>query len=110
MSVVALQNGKKWYISGAISAATPAQEEANKAQFYRVEDILTRKGRQCINPVRLDEGCKGWSYEQFIIRDLLVIETLRPSLYMMKGWELSRGARLEHELAKQLGLHIEYEG
>lgn len=104
----------KWYISGAISASSPAAEEANKAHFYRVEDELTRKGRTCINPVRMDEGCKGWSWEDFLARDLILItqESLfngNIALYMMKGWELSRGARLEHAVAKMLKLQIEYE-
>ena len=30
-------------------------------------------------------------------------------IYMLKGWENSRGARVEHGMAKLLGLIVEYE-
>lgn len=30
-------------------------------------------------------------------------------IYMMKGWELARGCRIEHECAKEYGLNIIYE-
>ena len=42
-------------------------------------------------------------------RDLKLIYDKKPVLYMLRGWEVSQGARLEKEWAELLSLEIEYE-
>jgi len=48
----------------------------------------------------------------FIAGDLEIIDRLLPSdgIYMMRGWEQSEGARLEHRQAIDRGLRIFIEG
>lgn len=46
-----------------------------------------------------------WWYEY----DLTILESWADSIYMLKGWEKSKGATMELEKAKELGLKIYYE-
>jgi hypothetical protein len=39
------------------------------------------------------------------IRQLMTCD----AIYMLKGWEKSKGASLEHHIAKELGLEIYYD-
>ena len=54
----------------------------------------------------------GMDGADFIAGDLEIIDRLLPSdgIYMMRGWEGSDGAQLEHHRAKMQGLQIFYEG
>ena len=93
------------YISGKITNEDKEIQAKNLARFFEVEKEL---GERCINPARHGDS-PDRSYESYVIQDLILIFAHRPELYMMKGWEESRGARLEWELAHQLGLTITYE-
>lgn len=95
------------YISGKISDETREKELANLKRFDEKEAELVELGWQVFNPGKLE--CKGWVWEQYLARDLAVIFKNRPILYMMKGWEESRGARLEYQVGVLLGLNIVYE-
>ena len=95
------------YISGKISDTTLQREKENIAKFNEMEAILKDQGQVVHNPASFVD--EGYSWEQYLARDLKWIFDNRPDLYMLKGWEDSRGARLEFELAKLLGLHIMYE-
>lgn len=92
------------YISGKISDDDPIKQRANLDRFYEIESQMEEP---CFNPATLETV--GWSWEKYLVRDLLWIATNRPKLFMMKGWEESRGCRLEHEMALHLGLEIVYE-
>jgi hypothetical protein len=95
------------YISGPISSDDPEIQKKNLARFYEVERILSDRGDKCFNPARLEEDHRSWEY--YLARDLTWIIRSYPDMYMMKGWQNSRGARLEHEVALYLNLKIEYE-
>ena len=93
------------YLSGPITNPDPAIQKANLARFYEVEKRL---GERCLNPA--DHGdSDDRTYESYLIQDFILIFAHRPTLYMMKDWQTSRGCRLEHELALQLSLPILYE-
>jgi hypothetical protein len=51
---------------------------------------------------------EGLGYAEFLKQDLEAI-FLVDALYMLTGWENSRGARLEHDLAILLKKHIQYQ-
>lgn len=100
------------YISGKITDSDPEVQKKNLARFFEVEDRLENEMQGlnfCYNPARNEAKHPDWNYEQHLIEDLCVIWLQLPEMYFMKGWKESRGARLEMELAKRLGLHCEYE-
>ena len=93
------------YISGPITNFDSSIQKKNLERFYEIEKRL---GEKCLNPA--DHGdSSDRSYESYLVQDIILIFENRPDMYMMVGWADSRGARLEHELAEQLGLKIEYE-
>lgn len=97
------------YISGSITNPYPEIQKKNLYRFFEVEKILEERGETCYNPAKNEERHPEWNYEQYLVEDLCTIWLELPDMYFMKNWKESRGARLEHELATRLGLHIEYE-
>lgn len=94
------------YISGKIADSDEVKLHENLEKFFSVEKRLGIDPSECFNPARLPQNN---TYEYLLTRCLLEIFEKKPDMYFMIGWEESRGARLEHELAKQLNLKIEYE-
>lgn len=95
-----------YYISGKITAPTREEEVANIKKFFDVEKQLIDRGFDVFNPARLEQEGKSW--EWYLARDLKWINDHRPIIYLMEGWEDSRGARLEVAFAQLLGLSIIY--
>lgn len=93
-----------YYISGKITDTSREKELANMEVFYQTERELIARGFDVFNPARLEVEGKSW--EWYLARDLKWIYENRPTLYMLPGWEDSRGARLEYEFAKLLDLSI----
>lgn len=92
------------YISGKITDVSREKELVNLQNFFNVEKELIARGFNVFNPARLEEDCRSW--EWYLARDLKWINDNRPILYMLPGWQESRGARLEVEFAKLLGVRI----
>ena len=97
----------KLYLSGPISADDPKLKEKNLARFHEAEKKLTNDVVEIINPAALEGECGSW--EEYLARDLLLLSTERPDIYMLFGWRDSLGARLELEFAKKLDLVVHYE-
>lgn len=95
------------YISGKITDKTVAREEKNIRRFAEKATELEAAGYEVHNPAAFTE--EGWTWEQFLARDLKFIFDHKPDLYVLSNWEDSLGARLEVECAKLLGLSIEHE-
>lgn len=51
----------------------------------------------------------GFCLRTALKKDLSWIATYATHIYMLKGWEFSKGAKAEHALAVALGLEIMYE-
>ena len=108
-----------YYICGAISAKTEKEMQANLLKFDRVALELRNLGHEVINPPELDENKKNraligtpeWVEEWTgcLHRDLKIIRTRKPTMYVMEGWEMSLGANLELLEAEDLGLTICYQ-
>lgn len=98
-----------YYISGRISDETREKELENLRRFVEKETELTEQGIEVFNPGSPEEVKEGWTWEEYLARDIKFIFENKPTLYMLTGWEQSRGARLEYQVAKLLSLPIIYE-
>ena len=98
----------------------------NYEAFDRQTDILRKQGWSVINPAEMDRDISAppsdpheydpkTNYEdrefmrEALCRDLVAICDTCTAVYMMSGWEQSRGAKAEWHCAKALGLEIYYE-
>lgn len=89
------------YISGQVSGNPKYRE-----QFAAKERMLKFLNWKVVNPVKHEKDGKEWSYYlKKDIRKLLKCDTI----YMMKGWSKSKGARLERIVADSLGMKVIYE-
>ena len=93
---------KKIYISGKIT------DNANyKADFQAAELALKIAGFQPVNPAeeKLPDGATWADYMRHDIKLLCDCD----AIYMLDGWQESAGAKIEHKLARKLGIEIIYE-
>ena len=90
----------KVYIAGAITN----NPDYNK-QFAEAEEILKASGHTVLNPVKN----KGFSYKDYI--DMGLCELMKcDGIYLLDGWQNSRGARLEFLYALVTDMVIVEEG
>lgn len=95
----------KTYISGPISGR-PFEEAQEHFRF--TEDILSLKDiGEIINPMKLPHE-HGGTWKEYMKEDIIALMEC-DSIYMLKGWEDSAGARLEFSIAIGLGYEILFE-
>lgn len=93
------------YISGPITGVKNYMKNFNRAERHIVET----KGWSVINPARVNgELPIDTEYEEYMEMSATMLR-LCDCIYMMKGWEHSRGAQFEHTYAKIRGMEIHYE-
>lgn len=93
----------KIFISGPISGL-PYKEAAIRFNEYAL--LYHQIGLEPVNPIRL--CCPLWSWWRCMavcLWHLLWCD----AVFMLRGWDLSRGARIEHKVSKILGKVIMYE-
>jgi hypothetical protein len=95
------------YLSGPISNEDPEVQKHNLAVMNLRACELRDLGHEVFNPAELETDGKGWDW--YLVRDLFWIKDNHPKFFFMRGWEKSRGCKLEHEAALTLGCEIEYE-
>lgn len=95
-----------YYLSGKITDPDLEIMRSNLQKFHELEHQLVSRGIAVFNPARLEQDGKSW--EWYLARDLKWINDYRPTIYLMEGWQDSRGARLEVEFARLLRLTILY--
>lgn len=90
------------YISGGITNVSNFKELFSEAEKY-----LLSQGHEVINPcmVKLPESCT-WS--DYMSVDLKLLE-LCDTIYMLKDYEKSKGARIEYGFALENNLNIMYQ-
>jgi hypothetical protein len=93
---------EKVYISGRIKGIDNAKEIFNNKQIE-----LERLGYSVTNPFNVCSslGLLWGEYMRFDIRAL----TFCDSIYMLKGYEKSKGANIELTVAQAIGLKVIYE-
>ena len=97
------------YLSGPIKGIADFEE-----RFRLVAEELAAAGHVPINPVDVDavcvppctgEGDEARHYDCYMRGDLAAMMATE-GVALLPGWELSRGARLEHAIALQVGLPV----
>lgn len=87
------------YIAGPMTGHV----DFNYPAFFRAADALRSAGYDPINPARAEgrEGCASWlDFMRASLRDLADCD----GVATLEGWGMSRGARLEVEIADTLDL------
>lgn len=88
----------KVYISGPITGV----DFGNRFAFSCARSALELCGYEAVDPseVQLDDDATWADYMRADLKLLLGCDYI----YMLEGWENSRGARIERELAENLGI------
>jgi len=94
------------YLSGPMTGLP----NFNIAEFERFAKQYRDEGFEVISPPELDaaEGTeRNLTYEYYLRRDVQVLLDRKVTrMYMIPGWQKSKGARLEHHVAETLGIAI----
>ena len=91
------------YISGKITG-----KENYKDDFIKAEQWLMLNDYKVINPAKLDGALPKLTYQQFMAIDYKLIE-LCDAIFMLDGWQKSKGACAELSYAKTLGKKVMYQ-
>jgi len=97
-------NKQKCYIAGKV---TGLLEQEYRAKFRKAEIAVTVLGYEPVNPVELPhDHDKTWhSYMREAVATMLTCD----ALYALSDWQQSRRARIEVQLAKDLGMRVIHE-
>nr|DAK21565.1 MAG TPA: chromosomal replication initiator protein [Caudoviricetes sp.] len=94
----------KVYISGQVSGL---EYEDARARFDKAEDFLKDIGVDVVNP--MDNGLPEEStWIQHLCKDLELLNDCS-HIYMIDGWQLSRGACIEYDFAVRTGKTVLFE-
>lgn len=101
-----------YYLSGSISDG--GRKEPSFERFNEKAEELRLKGYKVINPAEMQVGWveklpRFYGWIVYMTRDLSILFFRRPQMMMLRGWEGSRGARIERRFALRIGLNISYE-
>lgn len=90
----------KIYISGPMSG----YPELNFPAFNEAAAQLRALGHEVVNPAELGEHA-DWVWADYLRRDLKVLLDC-DAVYALAGWRESKGASLECEVARRLGMLV----
>ena len=92
------------YISGKITGTDDYLQRFERAEKHLNNMNIT----DVINPAKVNSYLPELSYNQYIKMSLCMLE-MCDTIYMLKNWENSVGAKLEWEFAKANNYKILYE-
>lgn len=103
----------KVYISGPISGLPESEAKAN---FERAERFLRCLRMDTVNPMKLPvvdlpnnptpiDRLAQW--KKYMVQDIAALFDCN-GIYMLPDWEKSKGARIEHAIASEVGHFIIY--
>lgn len=90
------------YISGAI---TKIGVEKAMTRFEDVENGLKDLGYEVINPCRTNSTLPGLDHDGYMVVSMAML-SLCDTIYMLKGWEDSEGAKEELQYALEHGYKV----
>jgi len=94
----------KIYISGKISGTDLTE---TRKRFAAAAKAMKRLGYEPVNP--LENGLTEHdTWESHISKDIADLLQCK-AIYMLQGWQESKGARIEHYIATEIGMPIMYE-
>lgn len=96
-----LYKGLHIYIAGPVSD----MEDFNRLAFLEAEERLRHYGAIPCSSRVLPEGWQQGTYMDICFAMIRGCQ----AIYMLKGWERSKGAKAEHAYAEKLGLMVYYE-
>lgn len=91
------------YISGKITG-----KENYKDDFLKAEQWLMLNDYKVLNPSRLIDIFPSLEYKQLMAIDYKLID-LCDAIFMLDGWQKSKGACAELSYAKSLGKKVMYQ-
>lgn len=92
---------KKVYISGPITGTTDYMERFKKAQEY-----LEGKGYTVVNPALINSNLpEDTTWDEYMEISLILVR-MCDAIYLLKGWEESKGVEVELRTAKYFGMEI----
>lgn len=91
------------YIAGKV---TGEDVKSCREKFLRAEYSLKKKGHSVVNPTKLLPPTANWHDAMRVcIKELVNCD----GIYMLEDWRDSKGAQVEHTVAKAIGIKIEYQ-
>ena len=94
---------KKVYISGPI---TETKDYLEKFEDIETALVLVHQGVEVINPAKVNANLpKSTTWEEYMRMSLCML-SMCDGIYMMEGWQQSRGATLEYAYAKGMGITV----
>lgn len=90
----------KIYISGPVTG----MPNKNREDFNRATNIWEYAGFEAINPLDCEHN-DGKTWAECVRHDLEKLLKCQ-SIAMLPGWDKSRGAKLEHYIATELGMSV----
>ncbi len=94
----------KIYISGKI---TGLDLRVAELYFETVEQNLLKAGHTPINPMKVLAYHPDHTWDTYMKEDLGVLLTC-DAILMLENWQDSKGAKVEHEVARSMGLQMFY--
>ena len=95
---------KRVYISGPIDHC---DYNERLAAFDKAQKDLQALGYHPVNPMR--NGLpKTATRKEHMMQDIVMLETCN-KIYMLKGWQDSKGCKLELDIATTVGLDVLFE-
>lgn len=96
---------KTVYISGAIAHH---DIDERKEAFRRAGERLGEMGYEYVNP--FDNGLPDdATWQEHMREDILMMLSDCDCIYMLRGWEKSKGAKLELDVASSCGMEVMFE-
>lgn len=96
-----MENEKIVYISGAITGTLDYME-----RFGAAEKTLKYWGYKPINPAKINSKLPADTTWSGYMRSSIKLLMKADAIYMIRGWKKSKGAVLEHTIARALGMEV----
>ena len=92
------------YISGPITGTTDYKE-----RFAAAEQAINAAGYVAINPAKVNAQLPELSHGDYMKTSLAMLDMCE-AIFLLPGWQESKGCAIEFEYAYEHGIHIFFAG